>query len=72
MDTSTEWPLPESKVTYTVQFDHAPWIEGGIGHYDGLTLEQAKEEIEGMRKRYPQVQARYVKATTTYEYVVVV
>lgn len=65
-----EFELPETKTSYTVQYKGASWIEGGEGQYDGLTEHEAQEEIAGMKEKFPQIEARYVKVTTTYELVV--
>lgn len=64
-----DFELPETRTSYRVQFKGAPWIEGGKGHYDGLSLDQAQEDIAGMKEKFPQIEAQYVKATTTYELV---
>lgn len=51
----------------------APWILGGSeGRYEDLTMEDAQEQVAGMKDCYPQIESRIVKAVTTYEYVVLV
>lgn len=67
-----EWPLPETRETYTVQFRGASWVQGGEGQYEGFSLEVAQEEVAGIKQHAPQVQTRIVKAVTTYEHVVLV